>query len=1030
MKRLYLTVIAFFIWSIALAQNITRVEYFIDTDPGYGNAIDVPVSASPAVNDFSFTVPLTSVDDGFHSLFVRTKDANERWSLVQGRPFVKYTIPVVSMDLSRIEYFVDTDPGYGNGTSVDFEAGSQLTDLSFVVLMDNVGEGFHTLFIRSRDVNNRWSIVQARPFVNMNISSPSLELARIEYFIDTDPGFGSGVAVEFQAESSVNELSFSVSLTNVSNGFHTLSVRAKDINNKWSVLQTRPFVRVDVPATAANITRVEYFVDTDPGYGSGTEVPITPAISIPDLSFQVDMTVLTDGTHMLFVRSKDANDKWSLVYEGDFTVCAGPAPVATAVSLVTTTGFTANWAPVDGVTEYRFDLSVDDFATFVTGYNDKPVNGATSLEVTGLTSDTEYEYRVRAVAANCTSVNSNAMGALTLAAPPAVPVAAAASDVQENSFTANWASAEGADTYLLDVSADNFSTMLPGFDGKEVTLTSQSVAGLDAETQYRYRVRAQNLAGTSIQSNVITVTTALPSAPPSVPIATAASLIAQAGFTANWTAVAGATSYRLDVSSDGFNNFITGYNDKTVAGTSSNVTGLSAGTQYKYRIRSVNGFGPSGSSNEITVTTLLLPPPSAPVATQASDVGLKGFTANWNAVAGVSGYRLDVSSDNFVNFVIGYQDKAVSGTNEIVSGLSQATLYKYRVRAVDANGTSVNSNDIDVVTLAPPSAPVAASASEITATGFTANWEDVANATTYRLDVSTDNFVNFVPTYNNKTVTTTSDVLTGLSPSTSYKYRIRAVGATGTSVNSNEVNVTTLAKQNQTITFAAIDDRNLGDAPITLTAASTSTLDVTFVAANDHVTIAGNIATLVKAGKARITATQEGDDNFMAASPVEQAFCINPPKPNISANDLNSDSPTLISNSPSGNQWLRNGVAMSGKTDAALDVTEAGAYSVQVTIETCASEVSNAYSIVITGDISLVQQIVLAPNPVESELLIQLPASGTKHISIYQLSGITMKSFSSQRREEYVNVKDYASGLYVVKVIGETGTYVGRFVKK
>src|SRR5207237_4003957 len=101
------------------------------------------------------------------------------------------------------------------------------------------------------------------------------------------------------------------------------------------------------------------------------------------------------------------NDKWSWAYEGDFTVCGGPAPVASAETLVTTTGFTANWAPVDGVTEYRFDLSVDAFRTFVTGYNDKSVSDATSLEVTGLTSDTEYEYRVRAVGANCTSVNSN-----------------------------------------------------------------------------------------------------------------------------------------------------------------------------------------------------------------------------------------------------------------------------------------------------------------------------------------------------------------------------------------------------------------------------------------------------------------------------------------------------------------------------------------------------------------------------------------------------------------------------------------------
>src|SRR5205085_3873218 len=304
MKRLYIAILfGILSWSSALAQDITKVEYFIDTDPGYGAATDVPVSASPEVDDFSFEVPLTSVADGFHTLFVRTKDGNDRWSLVQGRPFVKHTIAITGLDLNRIEYFVDTDPGYGGGTSVDFETGQELTDLSFVVPMDDLDEGFHTLFIRSRDANNRWSVVQARPFVNMIISSPSLELARIEYFIDTDPGFGSGVAVEFQTGSSVNELSFSVSLTNVSNGFHTLSVRAKDLNNKWSLLQTRPFVRVDVPATASNITRVEYFVDTDPGYGSGTEVPITPAVSIPDLSFQVDMTGLTDGTHMLFVRS-------------------------------------------------------------------------------------------------------------------------------------------------------------------------------------------------------------------------------------------------------------------------------------------------------------------------------------------------------------------------------------------------------------------------------------------------------------------------------------------------------------------------------------------------------------------------------------------------------------------------------------------------------------------------------------------------------------------------------------------------------
>ena len=86
--------------------------------------------------------------------------------------------------------------------------------------------------------------------------------------------------------------------------------------------------------------------------------------------------------------------------------------------------------------------------------------------------------------------------------------------------------------------------------------------------------------------------------------------------------------------------------------------------------------------------------------------------------------------------------------------------------------------------------------------------------------------------------------------------------------------------------------------------------------------------------------------------------------------------------------------------------------------------------VIITGDIGFDRQIVLAPNPVESELLIQLPAAGTKHISIYQPNGIVMKSISTQRDEEHVNVKDYAVGLYLVRIISENGNYIARFVKK
>src|SRR5690606_12829745 len=100
------------------------------------------------------------------------------------------------------------------------------------------------------------------------------------------------------------------------------------------------------------------------------------------------------------------------------------------------------------------------------------------------------------------------------------------------------------------------------------------------------------------------------------------------------------------------------------------------------------------------------------------------------------------------------------------------------------------------VTVAPsgPSSPVAISAASITATSFTARWNSVAGATSYRLDVSTNgSFPSFVSGYNNLSVTSTSRSITGLSSGITYYYRVRAVNASGVSLNSNVIAVTTTA---------------------------------------------------------------------------------------------------------------------------------------------------------------------------------------------------------------------------------------------
>jgi hypothetical protein len=387
----------------------------------------------------------------------------------------------------------------------------------------------------------------------------------------------------------------------------------------------------------------------------------------------------------------------------------------------------------------------------------------------------------------------------------------------------------------------------------------------------------------------------------------------------------------------------------------------------------VNAGGTSANSNSIEVTTAA--PPVAPVAVAATSVGNVSFTANWNLVTGATGYRLDVSADNFTTFITGFSDKTVTTTNDAVTGLTASTAYKYRVRAVNANGTSVNSNVIDVTTLAtppPPDAPVATAATAISQTGFTTNWNAVTGATGYRLDVSADNFTTLVTGFSDKTVTGTSDAVTGLTISTAYKYRLRAVNANGTSVNSNVIDVTTLAKQDQTITFANLSDRTVGDAAFALTATASSGLAVSYASNSPRLTISGTQATIVSAGRVTVTASQAGNTVFNAAPAVERSFCIKPARPTITLG-APGETVVLTSSSATGNQWFRDGTLITGTSAGTLTVTQVGVYSVRVQIDDCQSEASANVPIIVTGDLTTANEHTwVYPNPVKDRVWVDL----------------------------------------------------------
>jgi len=455
-----------------------------------------------------------------------------------------------------------------------------------------------------------------------------------------------------------------------------------------------------------------------------------------------------------------------------------PPPTALAATSPTTTSFVANWSSVQVATEYRLDVSSDNFTTYI--LNKAPVTGTNSL-VSGLTAGTTYSYRVWSY--NPTATSTTSSNTITLPTIPSIPTTTAATAITSSSFTANWGGITGATGYLLDVSLyPVFTSYISGYQAKVLgAVTNASITGLSPATQYYYRVRASNTSGASdYPTSGTSVTTILD--PPGLPTASNPTATT---FTANWIAVNGATSYLLDVAT--VNSFASGIvvNGQAVTGLSQAVSGLTAATTYYFRVRAVKGSVislPSATANKITV-------PDAPTILNANNVTATSFQANWSGGAGASGFKLDVStSSDFSGFLNNYFDRSVATTTELVSPTTSSNIYYYRVRAVNASGPSANSTTKTVYP--PPPAPIIQGATDVTSSSFTARWSSVAVATSYKLEVSPDAGFSTYQTFN---PTSPFASVATLSANQTYYYRVRAENSTAVSSFVGPISVTTLA---------------------------------------------------------------------------------------------------------------------------------------------------------------------------------------------------------------------------------------------
>ena len=439
----------------------------------------------------------------------------------------------------------------------------------------------------------------------------------------------------------------------------------------------------------------------------------------------------------------------------------------------------------------------------------------TTKTLTGLSNGTKYYFRITAVDQNHNESSFLNEVSATPAASilgPAAPKNLRAT-VGDRQITLKWDANIELDLLRYRIYGGTSPEPTKAIDSVVTVLgvlgTTKTLTGLTNGTIYYYRITAVNLLlKESGFSNEVSATPTSPAAPSSL----TATALGNNSVSVTWTDNSDTeTGFAVDYSaSSTFSSGVTTVSYPANAATAPStvtktITGLSASTTYYFRVRAT---GTTNSNYSATASATTGPP--APTTLSATAISGMQINLSWadNSTT-ENDFQIDRATNN--TFTAGLVTSTVSsaappnttGTiNLSVTGLSTSTTYYFRVRARTGTDNSDYSGTASATTT-PAADPTALLTTPISSTQITLTFNDNSvNETSFEIErktgVSGTYMVIAALTVPGDVSTGPEAIITdtGLTPSTAYYYRVRAVVNTVVPISysqySNEHSSTTL----------------------------------------------------------------------------------------------------------------------------------------------------------------------------------------------------------------------------------------------